>query len=134
MINTLLEEILKIATIKILVTLLWKILEISILGDIVPNRADNVIGVVLTLSIYLNFKYIEIKHISKKKKLKRLKSYGHTFTHVFEVRNGSLILCQKDDNYAITILTDLDIQCKGISKELFDLLLIELNNDKEKNI
>lgn len=38
------------------VILLWQLLEMFITGDIQPSKVDSIVGVILTLSLYENFK------------------------------------------------------------------------------
>lgn len=47
---------LKLFGIASVVTLVWQVLEITILGEIKANRIDAIIGTVLTFSLYFNLK------------------------------------------------------------------------------
>lgn len=38
------------------VTLLWQLLELLMIGHINPNNVDSVIGLILTYSLYINYK------------------------------------------------------------------------------
>lgn len=39
-----------------LVSLLWQTLELVIYGEVTPRRVDNIIGIILAISLYNNFK------------------------------------------------------------------------------
>ena len=39
-----------------IVTVVWQTIELKINGKITPNDVDSIIGVILTCSLYLNFK------------------------------------------------------------------------------
>lgn len=38
------------------VSLLWQTLELIIYGVVIPRRVDNIIGIILVISLYNNFK------------------------------------------------------------------------------
>lgn len=56
-----LNEILVMCGIATLVTLLWQALELVILKEIVPNDVDTIIAIILSVSLYGNYKFLEAR-------------------------------------------------------------------------
>lgn len=52
----LLNDFLTLIGIMSLVVIGWQTLEVTLLGKINSNRVDTIIGVILTMSLYHNFK------------------------------------------------------------------------------
>lgn len=50
------RELLVITSIATIVTIAWQGVELIVLGQITPKKVDNVIGIVLTFSLYGNYK------------------------------------------------------------------------------
>lgn len=53
-----LNEYLKIFGIGAVVMLVWQVLEVVMLGEVVPSNIDSVIAIVLTFSLYLNLRFV----------------------------------------------------------------------------
>lgn len=54
------NEVLKILGITTLVNLVWQALELVMIGKIMPDKVDTIIGLILTLSLYVNLKIWDI--------------------------------------------------------------------------
>ena len=57
-----LNEFLVLCGITTLVTLLWKVLELIILKEIILNDVDTVIAIILSWSLYGNYKSLEARN------------------------------------------------------------------------
>lgn len=62
------ENILKILGISFIVVTVWQVLELIVYGETIPNRVDSIIGMILTYSLYLNLKHLELVEYNKKNK------------------------------------------------------------------
>lgn len=50
------NEIIELFGIMVIVVFVWQLLEVIIEGNVNPNNVDTIIGMILTYSLYYNYK------------------------------------------------------------------------------
>jgi len=57
----LIYETIKIITIYIYVCFSWVVIELLLIGEMKPNKVDDIIALILSFSLYLNYRLLEEK-------------------------------------------------------------------------
>lgn len=56
-ISEIIDEIIELFGIMVIVVFVWQLLEVIIEGNVInPNNVDTIIGIILTYSLYYNYK------------------------------------------------------------------------------
>lgn len=64
--KTYLKELVTVIIIAVLVTMVWRLLELIAYGKVLPDKVDSIIAIILSYSLYANFKFY-IKNKTKRK-------------------------------------------------------------------